>query len=438
MKMNWLCCFVAILTTALEAAAAGGDLAPVVADGSFWKGDYREQAVFQGGRYNPVQSGELERIRWIAQGFSFSGVPLGELLVTSDANGEATRIVASVYNRGDDGRVDEAEFLERLRKAGNCIEKAMGVPGKNADRKTSPSSQTIEIGGRAWYGRHSAARLEWSVKPMGARVVPAAEWIRLELIPLKGGVSKPAFDTKLERNKVSPKTHVIENKNGGKEIQGIPMVDQGAKGYCAAASAARLLAYYGLEEIDQNQIAAWAGSDPELGTNPDRMMDGIARVLHDRYRLVARQIDPRLDVQKLFSLCNRYNQLAKREKRPEVLLVKSGVIDVGGIFRQFDRDLLVKVRCPTPNVKAMWIDKIKRSIDVGVPVLWSVYLGIVPEPEIPQVSGGHMRLIIGYEDNGNTILYSDSWGERHARKSMRTEDAIAITTGLRSIAPTLN
>ena len=436
--MRFLLVFLVFMMTSAHGFSAGGDFASAVADGSFWKGDYRHQAFFQNARYNPVQMGATQRIRWPAQGFLFGGLPLGEILVTSDENGNASRIIAMVYNRGDDGRVEESEFLARLRNAGSNIEKIMGVPGRNADRKTNPSSQMIDIGGRIWLGKHSAARLEWSVKPLGARAVPAAEWIRLELVPTEGNQTVGLLNTKLERTKVSPKTHVRANQKGGKEIEGIPMVDQGSKGYCAAASAARLVAYYGLEEIDQNQIAAWAGSDPELGTNPDRMMDGIARVLHDRYRLVARQIDPRLDVQKLFSLCDRYNQLARREKRPEVAYAKSGVIDVGEIFAQFNSDLLVKVRCPTPNIKAIWINKIKKSIDEGIPILWSVYLGLVPEPEIPQASGGHMRLIIGYEDNGNTIVYSDSWGDRHVRKTMRTEEAIAITTGLRCIAPTLN
>ena len=74
-----------------------------------------------------------------------------------------------------------------------------------------------------------------------------------------------------------------------------------------------------------------------------------------------------------------------------------------------------------------------------MPVVWSVMLGLVQEnPPLPQAFGGHMRLIIGYNQRERTILYTDSWGANHERKSMKLEDAILITTGLRTIAPTLN
>ena len=74
-----------------------------------------------------------------------------------------------------------------------------------------------------------------------------------------------------------------------------------------------------------------------------------------------------------------------------------------------------------------------------MPVIWSVMLGLVPEdPPLPQAFGGHMRLIIGYNAKDRTILYTDSWGARHERKTMGLEDAILVTTGLRTIAWTLN
>ena len=83
-------------------------------------------------------------------------------------------------------------------------------------------------------------------------------------------------------------------------------------------------------------------------------------------------------------------------------------------------------------------DQIRQKIDAGIPIIWSVWLGIVPEtPALPQSSGGHMRLILGYDREGN-VLYSDSWGAGHERKKMRLEDALLITTGLRTLAPRAN
>ena len=78
---------------------------------------------------------------------------------------------------------------------------------------------------------------------------------------------------------------------------------------------------------------------------------------------------------------------------------------------------------------------IQRSIDEGVPLLWSVRLGIVAEKEIPQASGGHMRIIVGYNTATNEVLYSDSWGAGHEEKRMSIDDAWTVTTGLGSLQP---
>ena len=77
----------------------------------------------------------------------------------------------------------------------------------------------------------------------------------------------------------------------------------------------------------------------------------------------------------------------------------------------------------------------QAHINEGTPLLWTVMLGKVTEKEIPQASGGHMRLIIGYNSKTGEILYSDSWGAGHELKRMAADDAWTITTGAMSIEP---
>lgn len=43
--------------------------------------------------------------------------------------------------------------------------------------------------------------------------------------------------------------------------------------------------------------------------------------------------------------------------------------------------------------------------------------------------GGHARLIIGYNLKKKTIIYTDSWGAMHARKTMPAADAMGMTMG---------
>ena len=73
----------------------------------------------------------------------------------------------------------------------------------------------------------------------------------------------------------------------------------------------------------------------------------------------------------------------------------------------------------------------------GVPLLWSCLVGMYPEePELGQPGiFGHVRLIIGYNEKNNTLLYSDSWGPRHALKRLPFDQAWAMTKGLIVLKP---
>ena len=50
--------------------------------------------------------------------------------------------------------------------------------------------------------------------------------------------------------------------------------------------------------------------------------------------------------------------------------------------------------------------QVQAHIDEGVPLLWSVMLGLTKEPGIPQTASGHMRLIIGYNTAKEETLCS--------------------------------
>ncbi|MFA5204296.1 MAG: hypothetical protein WC708_07815 [Lentisphaeria bacterium] len=77
----------------------------------------------------------------------------------------------------------------------------------------------------------------------------------------------------------------------------------------------------------------------------------------------------------------------------------------------------------------------KSHLDRGIPLVWSVYLGLVQEDNLAQVSGGHMRIIIGYNSTTHEIFYTDSWGAGHELKKMSDADAWTITLGLYSLDP---
>jgi hypothetical protein len=91
-----------------------------------------------------------------------------------------------------------------------------------------------------------------------------------------------------------------------------------------------------------------------------------------------------------------------------------------------------------PVDERKFLKEIRSHIDSGLPLLWSLELGRFPEkPQLnPQTAGGHMRLIIGYNDEEKDIIFSDSWGAGHEIKRIKMPHAYAATHGLFVLKPT--
>ena len=416
------------------AAPAAGDLAPMLRDGSFFTTPLLRIAPLRSERFAWVVKDK--QMRFPKPGFALGPVTPGETLLLV-ADGKPSGLRVSLYNRGDDGALSDEAFAARHAAAVKAVAELAGSEGEEFRRKTDPTKQDADVMGRRWTAPGATYSLEWAAVRRGTDLVPAAEYLRLDVLP--AGAAAGAAGAAQGGRRTDPRSHVARGDDGTVELKDVPMVDQGQKGYCAAATVARIMGYYGYDFLDQHQIASWAKSDADRGTN-EKMLDAIAGVLHDRYKLVYREVPG--SVNDFFKIVEDYNKAAKRAKKPEVSLKPmpgTRVIDAGAVWRQFQPDVLREARTRNQTRNNLFFDNIRKSIDAGVPVIWSAMLGLVPEdPPLPQAFGGHMRLIIGYNAKERTILYTDSWGARHERKSMKLEDAIMITTGLRTIAWTLN
>lgn len=166
--------------------------------------------------------------------------------------------------------------------------------------------------------------------------------------------------------------------NGDVSLHNVPMVDQGDKGYCGVASAERVLRYFSIP-LDSHQLANLMETDKFGGTQ----LKDLEVIMH---------------------------QIAHRHKR------------------DFDK-----------LASGVGIRNIAKYIDRGVPLMWGVYLTpefekIVAERQArrakataakwaetvsserrktrrikPDLGGGHLRLIVGYNAETREIAFSDSW-----------------------------
>lgn len=355
------------------------------------------------------------------------GKPVGETIITFKGE-KPSQIQVSIFNRGDNGLLTEDLYLDAIEHFKKTLTEATGLTAvdRGKDNKSATRSE-----GFLWQGAASAYLLEFSAqREVKTRDIPfRAEFIRLRAVPTGPGMASagPARATRatLPGN--------VLKKDGATFIQNIPMVDQGEKGYCVVATTARVFGYYGMQ-VDQHEIAQIANASAESGTSSSGMIESLGRIA-GRFKVRVKTHEE-MEYPELGDLVSDYNRLAKRKNAREFPADPS--VNMWTYFDAFDPAILKETRMKDGAGFKSFIAEVQRSVDAGVPLLWTVTVGIFPEEKInPQTRGGHMRLIIGYNTATNEVLYSDSWGAGHEMKRLGTAEAFCATHGLYSIQPIL-
>ena len=373
---------------------------------------------------------------------TFFGTPVMETRVYFK-NRAIAKVELSLYNKGDAttrNAVMSEKDLEALLDA--VSRNLTGENGKmpQTERLRVKNDRT-KMGHRfvrKWPKRSPAAELVWGISGDGKSAL--VEYARLTL----GG------DTTENRNGTKPTkatgaagfaANVKHNDEGDVYVANVPMVDQGDKGYCSAAAAERVLRYFG-QNVDEHEIAQLAGTSAEGGTSTKAMISAV-ETIGKKCKLGKREI-----VSKLGSWedgakrLKAYNAAAKRMKKPELRLDdyisvqgNSRMFNIGAMERAMEPKVLKAMSMKDKSGYGKFIKGIREQTARGVPLFWSVRLGVYPEPGIPQQFGGHMRLIIGYNEEKGEIIYTDTWGAGHERKHMPDDWAWTITHNLFYLNP---
>ena len=330
---------------------------------------------------------------------AFDGeVPVQEVTVDF-ADGRLNLISVSIYNRADSGQITREVFTERFKTAGKMVGEILVA--KPQQRKADAKSGLLTEG-YSWNSRETGvALLEYNEGALGKADF---EFLRLRIARPNAIGSLAASMTNTRGGAAAklgdfPK-NVKKEANGDVFISNLPMVDQGDKGYCVCASVQRVFEYYGIG-ADMHQIAQISDADPQRGTNTLLMAKELDKI---DYRFKTR-----LDI---IGMGRPFTQVE----------VKKGEYFVG-----------------QPIDERKFLKEIHSYVDSGLPLLWALELGKYPEvPQLnPQTAGGHMRIIIGYNDKTEEIIFSDSWGAQHESKRMKMSDSYKTTEGLFVLKPTV-
>ena len=391
--------------------------------------------------------GMLRRERW---GFEtlqltlFSNAQTVEEVDFQMKNGKCAEVQIAIWNKGDSEKseINQKEFNDIVQRFVTQLNTTVAPRFQNLGKDMQSAAKAERL---QWMGTETIALLEYSSgkakirDPFTGQEKPGpnfqGEFIRLRLVPkpasLMGGVAATSTGgaPKMARADLSKK---LQKDSGGDVfIPDIPMVDQGDKGYCAVATAARVLNYYGIP-ADQHEMAQVSGNEAGGGgTNPEEM-EAALKKLQGKYHVSFRAVmetDYMSTNYKQF--LEKYNRSAKHLGK-KILDTNNFIYFMGGL----DADVLKDVRGKGP-IYDKFMKVVRENIDAGVPLLWGLQLGKYPEngEKAKQFGGGHMRLIIGYNATKGEIIFSDSWGAGHEKKRMLAADASSATMGIYTIKP---
>ena len=366
------------------------------------------------------------------------------------------RVEVSIFNKGDANMpVTKEKFESSVRDISDFLTKSFGQPGHEPDAKPAPRKVVKRL---SWKRKTPLLQLEWAYvephtdKASGFRIPYSPEYIRAILVPRTGHAA--ADNASLTGKSILVKAknarqlreNIVRDSKGDVVIENVPMVDQGQKGYCAAATAERILRYFGLD-VDQHQVAQLAETSARGGTSFEGISEAITSIGKvyslDQKNLIAADSGKSFQDSQAFRDLKDYNAAAKRAKKPEIdweLHTQNHTVDLSSIWDAMDPEILMQSRLQRKQEFAKFLANVRSYVDSGIPLLWSCLVGIYPE--VPDVNSGgrafgHMRLIIGYNSKTHEILYSDSWGPYHALKRMPETQAWAMTKGLLVLKPRL-
>lgn len=315
----------------------------------------------------------------------FGGTVKVDEAVVEFVAGKVARATVCFYNRGDSGGIEVAAFDRIFRTVGQNLGQVTQVVPK---RQSISAHAALPMTGWMWSAPAAVALLEHNDYTKGGQ----PEFLRLKLAaPSQADWSMGRLVTGVQRMELVKR--VTKSADGDVFIAGIPMVDQGNKGYCVAASCQRLFEYLRIP-CDQHEMAKLVSIDAGTGANIATMQRALAKV-DGAFKVAFKTlVNP-----ELFYTANHKRRVSEKA----------------------------------------FLSMVKEHTERGIPLLWGLSLGERPEqPPLSsdgQVSGGHMRLIIGYNAARNQLLFTDSWGAGHELKRMEMVDAYDVTLGLYSMAP---
>jgi hypothetical protein len=205
--------------------------------------------------------------RPMQDGFAWDQMPL-EVRLEQKPPDKVLRVILNYWNKGDRNSVVDPRraypvLHEKLEKLQTAFDSAHGIATHDANSGINALGNDAEL---FYLPNDIQAKLRY--RP--------GEYLILELSSYAGTPAVTAEDFTSAKIAGRLQSHVKTSADGERYVSGIPMISQGDKGYCVAATLARVLSYYGYP-VDMYAVAKLTETE-RFGTTLDNVTSSIRRV----------------------------------------------------------------------------------------------------------------------------------------------------------------
>lgn len=201
------------------------------------------------------------------------------------SNPQSPKIIIELWNKADRGVASPHKVKSTIENNLKKIEAAFETRPSSRDQKSKSSGiAAVKNSSTLYYLPNDIiASLRYK----------RDQYLLLEFKSFSRSQSKKAHDADTFKETIL--SHVKKDDKGNHYISSIPMISQGNKGYCVAATLARVLNYYGYQ-VDMHSMADLAETSA-YGTTKKDVLDSIRRICNGTpFRM------QRLDEHKIYEL----------------------------------------------------------------------------------------------------------------------------------------
>ena len=229
------------------------------------------------------------------------------------------------------------------------------------------------------------------------------------------------------------KKNVEIKKSGSHIIRKIPSV-KAKRNYCVPASMEMILRYYNVK-INQKTLGNIFNSDKSKGTYTSEMMKNFSSEKLKGFKIKKLYGMTVSESEELFKEYLSSSRLSKSKSKKFSKIMENK--DFADAINAMDPKIVFEVFPPVrTKLNKLFPELIKKYIDNGIPLLWSVIMNFDPDN---RTDGFHMRIMAGYytDKSGSIteIVYLDPWSSNKNSEKVNINEATAMTMEFFAVLP---